>query len=408
MKSMMTATALALGTLVATAAPTSSAAAQQAPAQRQIKVSASAQKAIGELQAAVKANNYAALPPLVAAAQAAAKTPDDRYVIAQLQLQAASAAKDEPGMARAIEAVLASGGLPAQDQPRLQTALAKIHYNAKRYDQAAPAFERALAADPNNVDLLLLFGETRAAQGRAADALGLFQRAIDARSASGAKIDENVYRRAVAIAHKGGLPTLDLARKWITAYPSPASWRDGIAIYRNVAKPDDATLFDTLRLARATGAMKGESDAAIYAYFAVENWAGADAQKVLDEAIAAGEFNTSDPKNKELMAAVKAAKGRDAASLAASAKEVAAAPTGRNALKVGDGFYGIGDYARAVELYRMALSKGSVDPNIVNLRIGAALARSGDKAGATAALNKVGGKQAELAKFWLLYLSTRA
>jgi hypothetical protein len=154
--------------------------------------------------------------------------------------------------------------------------------------------------------------------------------------------------------------------------------------------------------------LKGENDAWLYAHFSTENWAGADAQKVLDEAIAAGTFNAADSKNRDLVAAVKTAKGRDAASLEASAKEVAAAPTGRNALKVGDGFYGLGNYARAVELYRMALSKGSVDANTVNLRIGAALARAGDKAGATAALNSVTGPRAELAKFWLLYLGTRA
>ena len=34
-----------------------------------------------------------------------------------------------------------------------------------------------------------------------------------------------------------------------------------------------------------------------------------------------------------------------------------------------------------------------------------ALARAGDKAGATAALNAVGGSQAEIAKLWLTYLA---
>jgi hypothetical protein len=37
-----------------------------------------------------------------------------------------------------------------------------------------------------------------------------------------------------------------------------------------------------------------------------------------------------------------------------------------------------------------------------------ALARAGDMAGATAALNAAGGAQAELAKFWLAYLATKA
>jgi hypothetical protein len=37
-----------------------------------------------------------------------------------------------------------------------------------------------------------------------------------------------------------------------------------------------------------------------------------------------------------------------------------------------------------------------------------ALTRQGDKAGATAALNAVSGPQADLAKYWLLYASTKA
>jgi hypothetical protein len=41
------------------------------------------------------------------------------------------------------------------------------------------------------------------------------------------------------------------------------------------------------------------------------------------------------------------------------------------------------------------------------LHLGMALARQGDKAGATATLNAAGGSAAELAKFWLSYVSSR-
>jgi hypothetical protein len=50
----------------------------------------------------------------------------------------------------------------------------------------------------------------------------------------------------------------------------------------------------------------------------------------------------------------------------------------------------------------------SADPNVANLHLGMALARGGDKPGATAALNAVTGPLADVAKFWLLYLQTRA
>ena len=73
-----------------------------------------------------------------------------------------------------------------------------------------------------------------------------------------------------------------------------------------------------------------------------------------------------------------------------------------------DAYLGYGDYAKAATLYRAALGKSGVDSNLANLRLGIALGRSGDKAGATTALNAVSGPRAGIAKLWLTWLSTRA
>jgi predicted Zn-dependent protease len=89
------------------------------------------------------------------------------------------------------------------------------------------------------------------------------------------------------------------------------------------------------------------------------------------------------------------------------AKEALAGPAAKLAVKTADAYYGYGDYAQAAELYRAALTKTGADVNLINLHLGMALARAGDKAGATAALNAVTGPRAELAKYWLVYLATR-
>jgi ribosomal protein L5 len=77
-------------------------------------------------------------------------------------------------------------------------------------------------------------------------------------------------------------------------------------------------------------------------------------------------------------------------------------------LRIGDRYYAMGDYAKAVELYRMSMNKPGIDKDVVNLHVGMALARSGDKAGATAALNSVSGPRAGIAKLWLTYLGQNA
>ena len=73
-----------------------------------------------------------------------------------------------------------------------------------------------------------------------------------------------------------------------------------------------------------------------------------------------------------------------------------------------DNFYAYGQYAEAATLYALALQKGGEDPNLVNLRLGAALAMAGRRPEAEAALRLVTGPRADLAGFWLTWLSRRA
>ena len=93
------------------------------------------------------------------------------------------------------------------------------------------------------------------------------------------------------------------------------------------------------------------------------------------------------------------------ADLAAASKTA----TSANALvRIGDRYYALGQYSKAVDTYRLAMAKPGADANLANLHLGMALARSGDKAGAAAALNKVSGPHAEIAKYWLVYTQTHA
>ena len=190
MKSTLTALALVLAPLAAATVVTTPASAQAAqPAQRELKLSKGALKPIVELQGAVKANDAAAYQAKLAVAQAAAATPEDRLAVAQLQMQFAAARNDQAAVAAALEAMLATGAVDAGQQLTIYKRLADMRYGAKQYDQAAAALERVLAAEPNNVDALITLAESRSAQGRAADAVATLQRAIQARTAAGAKAD---------------------------------------------------------------------------------------------------------------------------------------------------------------------------------------------------------------------------
>ena len=129
----------------------------------------------------------------------------------------------------------------------------------------------------------------------------------------------------------------------------------------------------------------------------------AEAQAIIDAGVAAHKVDVSSPLFRDILEGLKSKPKATEADLDTAAKT---ATTGKALIGVGDRYYSLGQYAKAVQIYRQALGKPGVDTNLANLHIGMALTRAGDKAGATTALNAVSGPRAEIAKYWLIYLQT--
>ena len=377
-----------------------------APGTKPIHLSSKAQKAIIDLQTAVNKNDVANIPAKLAAARAVAATPDDRYAIGELQLKASLAAKDDPGMFAAVDAIATSGFVDAATSAKLYKSLGGQFYNAKQYDQAIAAFQKATTVDPRDTEAYTLMGEAKFAQGQKVEAATDFQRAIQLDVASGQKPDEALLKRAVSVAYEAQSPmAVDLGREWAAAYPSPDSWRNSIAIYRNLRHPDEEGTLDLLRLMQVTGAMTSPHDYALFAEAAADQSNFNEAQAVLDAGQAAHLVDPSSPEFRDIFAGLKSKPKATAADLQAAAKM---SPSAVNLLHIGDRFYGMGDFSNAAAIYRQVLSKPDADKDVANIHLGMALARSGDKAGATAAFNAVTGPRAEIAKFWLAYLQQHA
>jgi tetratricopeptide (TPR) repeat protein len=385
------------------------AAAEAAEAAKQPKVSKDAVKEIQALQTAVNAKDQAAVAAALPAAQAKAKTADDKYVVGQLQLKAAVDANDNSAMIAGLQAVLNSGYLTSADTVGLYMNLGKLQYNAKQFDPAAAAFEQVLRADPNNLDATVMLAETRNGQGRTAEAVAMIQKAIAAKNATGQKAEESWYKRAVALAYNAKLPlAVEASRQWVAAYPSAKSWRDTIRIYETTGSPADSSMLDAMRLARVTGALTSENDYFRLANTLVTKGYAGEAKAVLEQGFAAKSIDKAKPTFSQLYAVATSKSQGDRESLDGQAKTALATAAGRQAMVTAEAYYGYGDYQKAADLFRAALGKQGIDKDVANLRLGMALAQAGDKAGATAALNAAGGEQAEVAKLWLTYLGTKA
>jgi len=384
--------------------PPSAAAAAQSP-QANIPPSKKARNAIVDLQTAVNAKDAAAIPAKLAAAQAVAETKEDRYLIARLQLQAAAAANDNAAMEAALGAVAASNYLDAARMSDLYVALGGTYYNSKLYPQAAAAFQKALALNPQNKDAGPMIAEALIGAGQKAEAAAALQRLIQASAASGQKPEENVYKRAVAMAYEAQAPAaIDLARQWVAAYPTQSSWSDAIAIYRNLNMGDQEATLDLLRLKQAMGTLNAK-DYTDLAGAATDQLIFTEAQKVTDAGIAAKMIDPASASGRDLVSVLKVKAKPTAADLGEAMKVAANA---KALMRIGDNYAALGDYSQAVAAYKLAMGKPDGDAGLANLHIGMALARSGDKAGATAALGSVTGPHAALAKYWLLYVAQKA
>lgn len=410
--------ALIAAFLISAAAVPTMAIAQQkpapAPAAPKPNISKEAQPKLIALEKAVKENRTADIPALAAEALAVAKTPDDRYFAYRLQLPSLAAANNPDALLPALEGVLGTGVAKAEELASLTLLSAKLNYNKGTANAAAATLaatraEEAVQLDPNNGEAHYILGLVRNRQKRPAEAVASLQKAQALLVAAGKPADQSITDQTLSIAYAAKLPVArDLAIANVKAAPTAKNWRVAIKITEqnsNLTAPDKVDLF---RLQRLTNSFEGEGDYYPYVDALITRGLPGEAKAVLDEAFAAGKLDGSKATWKELQTAAAGRIAADKASLATGEKGALAAPTARPALATGDAYMSYGDYEKAAKLYRAAMTKTGVDADLANLRLGIALARSGDKAGAATAFNAVKGMRAGIAQLWLLYLEKQA
>lgn len=403
---------LALGgaSVVATAPATAAKEKKEEAKQKEMKLSKEERTAIAALQKAVNAKDWAAANAALPAAKAASQGPDAKYLTGAMQLNIGVGTNDIAVQADAIDMMIASGGADAAALPQLYKNQGALAANAGNNAKAEVAFAKWVELAPNDPEAVVILAETKNSLNKTAEGVALLQQAIDLKKASGAQVPESWYKRGLKLAYDGQLApqSVQFSRALISAYPSAENWRDALLIYRDVTKLDQATTIDALRLMRVVKALNGERDFFELADALNDRGLPSEAKKVLDEGIALKMVDPNKAAFKELLALVSRRITEDRTSPASLEKDAQAAAKGIAALSAGDVFYGAGDFAKAATLYKLALTKGSVDANVVNSRLGMALAQAGDKAGAEAAFKAVSGARADLASFWLLWLAQHA
>lgn len=381
---------------------------QQTPTIAQISREENA--ALQPLFQAVQARDWAAANAALPAAQARAQSPAARYIVGQLILEIGRGTQDQQVQSRAVDAMLASGGAPATIVPQLLAAQVGFAVQAENYAAAEAPLTRLTELVPNDVERITQLAQVKIQLNKRPEAFALYRRALQLSEANGQHAPETLYRQAIALAYEGRMvaPALELSRTLVTAYPTAANWRTALGVYRDLAGQSGGADLDIGRLMRAAGALTSERD--YYEYAQAANRAGlpGEVKAVVEEGLGRNVFQASAADARAMLTSATGQIAEDRASLPRLRTQALSAAEGRIARRTGDALFGYGQYAEAAELYRTALQKGGEDPGFVNVRLGTALAMAGQRAEAEAAFRAVtSGDRAELARFWLLWLSGR-
>ncbi|HEY5722760.1 MAG TPA: hypothetical protein VIT45_10595 [Allosphingosinicella sp.] len=385
--------------------------AQSQPAQRSFSLSKEEKAALLPVQNAIAAKDWAAAQARLAAAVAAARSPDARYAVGRFQLEIGIGTGSAAIQSQGLDTLIASGQVPAADLPILYRNVAVLANEAGNKAKAESAYTKVVELSPADPEALISLAQVKNDLHKPKEAVDLIVRAIELKRSSGGTAEESWYKYALKLAFDGRSdPDLrkaseSLSRKLFAAYPTNENWRDALLIFRDSSALDPAAELDVLRLMRASGALAGERDwfDLADALYRAGNYG--ETKAVLDEGVAKRSIDPRKAAFAELIRLNNARLDGDRASLGGEESKAMAAANGALALKIGDAFHGYGEHGKAIALYRAALAKGGVDSNLVSTRLAIALLASGDRAGAESRFKALSGTRGDLGAFWLAWLA---
>lgn len=359
--------------------------------------------------------DWAAVRALLPAAEAAARGNDAKYLLARVQLDVAFGANDLAGQERALAALLANPSTPADMAGTLRGAHSDIlnlraeqAFQANDFATAERIYVQLQQANPGDQRILNNLSLVRARMGNTTGALEPVLEQIRAAEAAGQRAPESLYQRAWRVPYSANQrpQAFEAIGRLLAAYPTPANWQLALDIVRQAGENDTYLILDSFRLARAANAVRANE----YLPFAASlDQAGlpGETKAVIDAGIAAGALQASNGDVSRLLGVANRRIAEDRAGLSGQIAQARSASRGAPARIVADALFGYARYAEAAEMYRLALSKGGEDANLINTRLGATLALAGQRAEAEAALRAVTGPRAELASLWLAWLASR-
>lgn len=360
--------------------------------------------------------NYSEVQNRITQAEAfPAKTPYETYVLDRMKVALGSATANDVMTITALEAVIASGRLPAPDQSEFTIALGNLYYNAKNYPKAIEVFKRYQkdSATPAKVTPALI--RSYYLSGDFTSARDLLVPQIAANEKAGQPTSQEDLRLLATAAAKlkDNATYLSTMEKMAALYPSDEIWTD--LLHRTLSKPGFNRAHDIDALRLSSVALKSMSAEEYVELAELDLAAGfpTEAKKAVDAGFAAGVLGTGSNAAKHKQLRDRAAKGAadDARNIASGEAGAAKAKDGAGLVNLGYAYVTMDQFDKGLPLMEQGIAKGVAKrPEDAKLRLGAAYAMAGRKAEAIKTLQTVKGDDgaADLAKYWMLWVNRSA
>lgn len=351
---------------------------------------------------------------LLAAEAVADKTPYEAHVLARLKGAMASASADAELAAQ--QYLLASPGpwLSQSDRFAILQTIVSLYYNAKNYTKAIEWIDRYLQAGGAEPGMGMVRAQSYYLKADYANAVKALEVEV-AKATSAGKAPAEMQLRLLADARsrvKDEAGYTQAVEMLVQHYPSKDNWRTLMA--RLWAKPQLAgrLQLDVFRLQLATAGLGDASDFTEMAELALQAGSAIEAEKVLEQGLAAGVLGAGGKPAEwqRLKDKVTRAAAEDRNTLEKDAARARTMPDGIAMFNYGFNAFQLGQTERGVTQMEQGLAKGIArNHELARLRLVAAYAQLGERDKARQLLATLAGKTdlvglEETARYWNLLL----
>lgn len=307
-------------------------------------------------------------------------TRDDRRVILSWKLQAQQATGDKAGFITTLEQFLEGGlAMPEQIGPMNQQ-LAAWYNGQKDMEKTLRYYQAFIDVTPDaQPDELATLGRLYLQAGNNEQAAAWINKSIAAAQAGGGAPDEVLFQLLdrVYVELKDPVQRLNNLEELVKLYPKSEYYSRILAIYGQSTKDDRVVMLNAYRLALGDVGLATVGEYLGYADTALVMGSPGEAMRAMEKGMAAG-IVPSAGSNQETLQEAKNAVARDRRDLPRDLQAAAKNPAGEVDVKVGLGFYSIGDWDKAIEAVHRGLAKGGVKRvDDANMLLGAALVELG-------------------------------